>query len=117
MLKQGVKTINADVIQTRALSQLSFIKFTPDANSFPGLLLSLTLMLKSKKTLETSLYRTLSVILSLTSPGGRLSLLPNFQKRGGLNRISIFRDGLLGKRGVTGDFFQGGGCSFYIKVK
>ena len=33
MLKQGVKTTNADVIQTRALSQLSFIKFTPYANS------------------------------------------------------------------------------------
>ena len=31
----------------------------------------------------------------------------------GLGRISIFRGGLLGKRG---DFFQGG-CSFYIKNK
>ena len=48
MLKQGVKTINAEFIRTRE----------PYANSFPGLFLSLTLMLKSKKTLETSLDLT-----------------------------------------------------------
>ena len=44
---------------------------------------------------------------------GGLSLQPNFQKGCGLDRISIFREGLLGKRGW---FFQGG-CSFYIKNK
>ena len=55
MLKQGVKTINAEFIGTRALSQLSFVQFRPYAASFPGLFLSLTLMSKSKKTLETSL--------------------------------------------------------------
>ena len=49
ILKQGVKTINAEFIRTRALSQLSFIQFRPYATSFPGLLLSLTLMPKSKK--------------------------------------------------------------------
>ena len=37
-----------------------------------------------------------------------LSLLPNFQqKKGGLDKILIFREGLLGKSG--GDIFQGGG--------
>ena len=45
MIKQGVKTMNAEFIWTRALSQLTFIR----------LLLFLTLMPKSKKTLETSL--------------------------------------------------------------
>ena len=42
-----------------------------------------------------------------------LSLLPNFQN-GGLDRISIFRGGLLGKRG--GDFLWGRGCSFYTNL-
>ena len=37
--------------------------------------------------------------------GGGLNLQPNFQK-GGLDRTSVFRGGLLGKRGVT--FFRGG---------
>ena len=58
MLKQGVKTINIEFIRTRALSQLSFIQFRPYATSFVGLLVSLTLMSKSKKTLETSLDLT-----------------------------------------------------------
>ena len=53
MLKQGVKTINAEFIRTRALSQLSFVQFRPCATCFLGLL-SLTLMPKSKKTQETS---------------------------------------------------------------
>ena len=53
MLKQGVKTINAEFIRTRALSQL-FVQFRPYASLFPGLLLSLTLMPKSKKTLATN---------------------------------------------------------------
>ena len=45
--------------------------------------------------------------------GGRgLNLQPNFQK-GRLDRISIFRGELLGKRGWT----FSGGCSFYIKNK
>ena len=42
MLKQGIKTISTEFIQTRALSQLSFVQFRPYATSFPGLL-SLTL--------------------------------------------------------------------------
>ena len=54
MLKQGVKTINAEFIQTRALSQHSFIQSRPYATSLLGFLLSLTLMSKSKKTPETS---------------------------------------------------------------
>ena len=58
MLKQGVKTINAEFIQIRALSRLSFVQFRPYAISFPGLLFSLTLMPKSKRTLETSLDLT-----------------------------------------------------------
>ena len=45
MIKQGVKTMNAEFIWTHALFQLTFIR----------LLLFLTLMPKSKKTLETSL--------------------------------------------------------------
>ena len=58
MLKQGVKTISAEFIRKGALSQLSFIQFRPYATSFWGLLLSLTLMPKSKKTMETSLNLT-----------------------------------------------------------
>ena len=38
---------NAEFIQTRALSQLSFVKFRPHATLFPRLLLTLTF--KSKK--------------------------------------------------------------------
>ena len=40
MLKQGVKAINAGSIQTRALSQISFVQFKFYATSFPGVLLS-----------------------------------------------------------------------------
>ena len=58
MLKQGIKTINAELIQTHALFQLSFVQFRPYANSIPGLRLSVMLMPKSKKTLETSLDLT-----------------------------------------------------------
>ena len=57
MLKQGVKTSNAEFIRTRE----------PYANSFLGLLLSLTLMLKSKKTLETSLDLTPSFKTSVNT--------------------------------------------------
>ena len=39
MLKQALKTINTEFIQTCALSQLSFVYFRPYATSFPGLLL------------------------------------------------------------------------------
>ena len=49
MLKQGAKTVNAEFIQTHALFQLSFVQFKPYATSFPELLLSLTLIPKSKK--------------------------------------------------------------------
>ena len=49
MLKQGVKTINAEFIRTHALSQISFIQFRPYATSFLGVLLSLMLMPKSKR--------------------------------------------------------------------
>ena len=42
MLKQGVKTISAEFIRIRALSQLSFIQFRPYATSFQRLVLSLT---------------------------------------------------------------------------
>ena len=60
MLKQGVKTINAEFIGARVLSQLSFIQFRPYAISFPGLLLSMTLMPKSARsfTRETNLDLT-----------------------------------------------------------
>ena len=46
---------NVEFIWTRALSQHSFIQFMPYATLFLGLLLSLKLMSKSKKILETSL--------------------------------------------------------------
>ena len=59
MLKQGIKTSNFEFIQTHALSQLSFTQFIPYATLFIGPL-SLTLMLKSKKTLETCLDLMLS---------------------------------------------------------
>ena len=58
ILKQGVKTINAEFIGTGALSQLSFVQSRPYATSFPFFLLSLTLASQSKKTLETSLDLT-----------------------------------------------------------
>ena len=58
MLKQGIKAINTEFIQTRPLSRLSSTQFRPYVTSFVGLLLSLTLMSKSKKTLETSLDLT-----------------------------------------------------------
>ena len=41
-----------------------------------------------------------------------VSFQPNFKKRGGLTG-SQFLQGVAGKK--WGDFFQGGGCSFYIK--
>ena len=49
MSKQGAKTINAEVIRTLLLSQLSFVQFRPYATSFLGILLSLTLMPKVKR--------------------------------------------------------------------
>ena len=55
MVKQGVKTMNAEFIRTSALSQLSFVQLRPYATSLPRLLLSLTLMPQSRKTLKTSL--------------------------------------------------------------
>ena len=61
MLKQGAETINAEFIRIHALFQLSFAQFRPYATSFEGLLLSLTLMPKSKTTLETSLDLTPSL--------------------------------------------------------
>ena len=55
MLKQGIKTINTEFIRTRALSQISFVQFRLYTSLFPRLLLSFTLMPKSKKTLEMNL--------------------------------------------------------------
>ena len=49
---------NDEFIQTRALSQLSFVQFRPYATSFPGLQVTLSLMRKSKITLGTSLDLT-----------------------------------------------------------
>ena len=58
MLKEGMKTINAEFIRTRASSQLSFGQFRSYATSFPGLLLTLTLTWKSKMIPGTSLDLT-----------------------------------------------------------
>ena len=49
--------MNAEFIRTCALYQLSFCQFRPYATSFPKLF-SLTLIPKSKKTLEASLNLT-----------------------------------------------------------
>ena len=57
MLKQGVKTINAEFVRTRALSQLPFVQFRPYSTSLVGLL-SLMSVSKIKKTLEMSLDLT-----------------------------------------------------------
>ena len=65
MLKQGVKAINSEFMRTRALFQLCFIQFRPYVISFAGLLLSLTLMPKSKKTLGTSFNLTPSFKISV----------------------------------------------------
>ena len=64
MLKLGLKTINAELIRSRALSQLSFIQFRPYETSFPELL-SLTLVSTSKMTLKTSLVLTPSFKTSI----------------------------------------------------
>ena len=72
LLKQGVNTINDEFIQTHALSQLSVVLFRPYATSFPGFLLSFTLMPKSKKNLRTSWDLTLSF---KTSIGATLRVL------------------------------------------
>ena len=58
MLKEGIKTINAEFIRTRASSQLSFGQFRSYATSFPGLLLTLTLTWKSRMTPGTTLDLT-----------------------------------------------------------
>ena len=58
MLKQDIKTIDTEFIQTYTLSQLSLILFRPYETSFLGLLLPLMLIFKSKKTLEMSLVLT-----------------------------------------------------------
>ena len=65
MLRQGVKAINSEFMRTRALFQLCFIQFRPYAILFAGLLLSLTLMPKSKKTLGTSFNLTPSFKISV----------------------------------------------------
>ena len=72
MLKQGVKTINTKFIRTCVLSQLSFVQFRPYSILFPGLLLTLTLTSKSKKTLSTSLDLAL---LCKTSVDARIRVL------------------------------------------
>ena len=46
MIKQGIKTMNAEFIGTLALFQLSFVQFRPYPNSSPRILLSLTLIPK-----------------------------------------------------------------------
>ena len=48
--------------------------------------------------------------------GGGLSLWPNFQKGRGLDRISVFRGALLGKRGWFSSFFyfEGGGVVVFM---
>ena len=58
MIKQGVKTTNAEFIRTCALCQLSLTQFRPYTTLFLKLLLSLTLIPKNKKTLEASLDHT-----------------------------------------------------------
>ena len=65
MLKQGVKTINAEFIWTRALSQLSFAQSRPVFCP----VLSLKLMSRDKKTLVMSLNLT---PLNLTSTDARI---------------------------------------------
>ena len=69
MLKQGINTINTELIQTCALSQISFLQFRSYATSFLGLLLSLMLMPKSTKTLQASLDL---IPLLKTSVGARI---------------------------------------------
>ena len=80
MLKQGVKTINAEFIRTRALSQLSFVQFRSYASSFLGFL-SLMLMPKSKKTLEATLDLTpsfkTSVDTMVEGPASNVDYLEN----------------------------------------
>ena len=65
VLKQGIKSINAEFIRTCALCQLSFNQFRSYATLFLEPLLSLTLISKSKKTLQTSLDLTSSLKTSV----------------------------------------------------
>ena len=46
-------------------------------------------------------YLIVCILSPLSTGGGGLSLLPNFLKGGELDRISVFKGGLLRNRGVT----------------
>ena len=52
-------------------------------------------------------YLIVCILSPLSAGGGGLSLLPNFLKGGELDRISVFKGGLL-------SIFSGG-CRFYKK--
>ena len=69
MSNQGVKTINSEFIWTHALLQLSLGQFRPNATSFLGLLLTLTLMWKIKKTLQMS-FDLMSLFKTTTDTRG-----------------------------------------------
>ena len=65
MLKQGVKKLTLNLFEHVHYPNFFFVHFRPYTTSFPGLLLSLTLMSKRKKTLETSLDLTPSLKTSV----------------------------------------------------
>ena len=102
MLKQSVNTINSEFIRARTLSQLSFVQFKPYVTSFPGLL-SLKLMSKSKKTMEsgldvTSSFKT-SVDTMVESLVSNVDYSENFiqkkcGRKRGLSRTQISFSGL-----------------------
>ena len=81
--------------KNNALSHLSFVQFRPYVSSLPGLLLSLTLMSKSEKTVETSLDLMLLFMTSVDAMNEGLASNVNYlenrcrnfiQKKYGRNR-------------------------------
>ena len=89
---------NAKFIQTHALSQPPFVQFRPYVISLLGLLLSLTLMSKSKKTLETSLDPTPSYKTSVGEMVQGLVLNVNY--------LEIRRRNFIQKKQAETDVFR-----------
>ena len=102
-VKKGVKTINIEFVWTRPLSQLSFVHFRPYVTSFPRLLF-LTLISKSKKTLEPSLDLTPSFKTSVDARVDGLFL--NF------GAVIIFKRNMAEKDVCRAHSFGSQNCNF-----
>ena len=110
MLKQGVKTINAEFIRTHALSQLSFVQFRPYATLFPEPLLILMLKWKSRKTLGTSLDLTLSF---KTSVAVRVEVLFQIWIIWKIGVIILFKTNMAEKDVCRANTFHSLDCNYF----